>query len=177
MSYPVILTLVAAPIVGLILLLLVRRLTAPSTISECDPEWVANFTTASYRPMLRLLGEEDFNFLAAQPGITSETVRTFRRERRRVFRTYLRSLVRDFHRLHLAARMTLLYASEDRPDLAQALLRQRVMFAWAVTTVEFRLLLHAAGLAAVDVRGLIGALEDMRLNVGSFTPSAEPAGI
>jgi hypothetical protein len=114
-------------------------------------------------------------YLAAQPGITAHTVNQLRRERRKIFRAYLRNLVRDFHRLHLAARMTLLYASHDRPDLAQALLRQRAIFTWAVLTVECRLLLHWAGLGPVDVTGLIGALEDMRMNIGAMNPSTQAA--
>jgi hypothetical protein len=145
-------------------------LTAPGTISECDPEWVSNFSTATYRPMQRLLSDTDLKYLAAQPGISARTVKQLRRERRRIFRAYLRNLVRDFHRLHLAARMTLLYASEDRPDLAKALLRQRATFTWAVLMVEVRLVLHAAGFGPVDVKGLIGALESMQMNVGSLAP-------
>ncbi|HYP05604.1 MAG TPA: hypothetical protein VER03_05150 [Bryobacteraceae bacterium] len=144
-------------------------------MSECDPEWLANFSTTTYRPMQRLLSDSDLKYLAAQPGITAKTVSELRRERRRIFRAYLRNLVRDFHRLHLAARMTLLYATEDRPDLAQTLMRQRAMFTWAVLTVEFRLMLHAAGLGPVDVSDLIGALENMRINVGVMAPSAQAA--
>jgi hypothetical protein len=86
-------------------------------------------------------------------------------------------LVRDFHRLHLAARMTLLYAPEDRPDLAQALLRQRAVFTWAVLTVECRLLLHSLGLGPVDVSHLIGALDDMRMNIGAFTQARQPSAL
>ena len=177
MTFNVILSLVLALCLGAAILLLVRRLTAPGSISECDPDWLANFSTATYRPMQRLLSEADLKYLAAQPGITAKTVKQLRRERRRIFRAYLRNLVRDFHRLHLAARMTLLYAPEDRPDLAQALLRQRALFTWAVLTVECRLLLHAAGFGPVDVTNLIGALDDMRLNIGALSPSAQSASI
>jgi hypothetical protein len=157
---------------GALVLLLVRRLTAPGTISECDPDWLANFSTATYRPMQRLLSDADLKYLAAQPGITRETVNQLRRERRRIFRAYLRNLVRDFHRLHLAARMTLVYSEQDRPDLAHALLRQRALFTWAVLNVEFRLVLHALGMGPVDVTHLIGALDGMRMNVTAFAPSA-----
>jgi len=177
MTFPIILTLLLAPCAAAAVLLLVRRLTAPGAISECDPDWLANFSMATYRPMLRLLTEGDYEFFAAQPGITPKAVRQLRRERRRVFKTYLNGLVKDFHRLHLAARMTLIYSTEDRPDLAQTLLRQRAVFMWAVTMVEFRLVLHTLGLGAVDASRLLGALEDMRVNVGSLSAIAEPAGI
>jgi len=127
--------------------------------------------------MLRLLAEEDYKFFAAQPGITQKAVEQLRRERRRVFKSYLRNLVRDFHRLHLAARMTLIYSTQDRPDLAQTLLRQRAIFTWAVLMVEFRLVLHTFGLGAVDARDLLGALDTMRMNVGAMSASAQPAGL
>lgn len=177
MSIPLILTLVLAPCMGLAVLLLVRRITAPGSISECDPEWLSNFSISAYRPMLRLLSESDYTFLASQPGVTTETIRQLRRDRRRIFRAYLRNLVRDFHRLHLAARMTLIYSSQDRPDLARTLLRQRVRFAGAVLQVEYRLVLHTFGLGNVDVTELLGALEGMRMNVGSFGVASQPAGI
>ena len=177
MTFPLILTLVLAPCAGALILLLVRHLTAPGTISECDPEWVANFSTATYRPMLRLLAEEDYKFFAAQPGITQKAVEQLRQERRRVFKSYLRNLVRDFHRLHLAARMTLIYSTEDRPDLAQTLLRQRAVFTWAVLMVEFRLVLHTFGLGAVDARQLLGALDTMHINAGSLSTASQAASL
>ena len=93
MSFQVILTLALALCASSLVLLLVRRLTSAGAISECDPEWIANFSIASYRPMLRLLSEDDYKFFAAQPGVTPKAVEQFRRERRRVFKSYLRNLV------------------------------------------------------------------------------------
>lgn len=176
MTFPLIVTLLLAPCAGFAIWLLMRRLTAPAAISECNPEWVANFSIASYRPMLRLLAEDDFKYFASQPGVSSAAVEALRKERRRVFKLYLRNLIKDFHRLHLAARMTLIYSAEDRPELAQTLIRQRATFAFAVISVEFRLVLHAAGLGAVDGSELLGALENMRLNAGSMVPSGQTAG-
>ena len=177
MTFPIILTLVLAPCAGAAILLLVRRLTSRGAISECDPDWLANFSMDSYRPMLRLLTEDDYKFFGAQPGISPKAVRQLRRERRRVFKTYLNNLVKDFHRLHLAARMTLIYSPVDRSDLAQTLLRQRTIFMWAVTLVEVRLVLHALGLGPVDATQVLGALENMRLNVGSLSAIAQPSAI
>ena len=175
MNFSLLTVMLFASCVGGAILLLVRRLTSPGAIAECDPEWVANFSVASYRPMLRLLSEDDHKFFAAQRGITPQAVSRFRQERRRVFRSYLRNLVRDFHRLHLAARMTLIYSAVDRPELAQTLLKQRVTFAWAVTMIEYRLVLHTFGIGTVDVRRLLGSLEDMRVNVSFLAASQQPA--
>lgn len=175
MSTPLIVILILAASVGAAVLLLIRRLTSAGMVSQCDPEWVANFNISTYRPMLRLLSNDDLRFFAAQKGITAKQVRQLRSERRRVFRAYLRNLVRDFHRLHLAARMTLVYSEVDRPDLATTLIRQKAMFTWAVIEAELQLALHAAGLGAVNVPGLLGALSDMRNNVGILAPNAQQA--
>jgi hypothetical protein len=57
--------------------------------------------------------------------------------------------------------------------LAQVLFRQRLTFAWTVLQVEFRLLLHAAGLGPVDVTRLLGALDSMRLNVSALNAAPQ----
>ena len=160
--------------VAFAILLLVRKLAGPATISECDPEWISNFSVARYRPMLRLLEEADYKFLATQPGYSKKYISRLRAERRSIFRAYLRNLVRDFHRLHMAARMVLVYAPQDRPDLAMTLIRQKFLFMLAVVAIEFRLVLHAAGIGTVDVRDLLTALDNMRVNVGQL--AANPIG-
>jgi hypothetical protein len=167
--------IVALGVVGAAILLLVRKLAGPATISQCDPEWISNFSVARYRPMLRLLDEADYAFLAAQPGYSKKYINRLRAERRAIFRAYLRNLVRDFHRLHMAARMILVYAPQDRPDLAMTLMRQRFVFMFAVVAIEFRLVLHTAGVGTVDVRKLLGALDSMRLNVGDLAAVQSPA--
>jgi hypothetical protein len=155
-------------VVGVAILLLVRKLAGPATISQCDPEWISNFSVARYRPMLRLLDEADYKFLAGQPGYSKKYLSRLRAERRAIFRAYLRNLVRDFHRLHMAARMVLVYAPQDRPELAMTLMRQRFLFTFAIMSVECRLLLHTVGIGAVDVRNLLAALDNMRINVGDM---------
>ena len=165
----------ALAVVGVAILLLVRKLAGPATVSQCDPDWISNFSVARYRPMLRLLDEADYAFLASQPGYSKKYINRLRGERRAIFRAYLRNLVRDFHRLHMAARMVLVYAPQDRPDLAMTLMRQRFLFMTAVVAIEFRLVLHAAGIGTVDVRNLLAALDSMRLNVGDLASVRSPA--
>jgi hypothetical protein len=115
--------------------------------------------------MERLLGAEDLAFLAAQPGFTRAVRRRFRAGRRKIFRAYLRNLARDFGRLHRAARMLMLCAPQDRPDFAAALVRQRVLFERTMLLVRWRLLVNWASGAAVDVSGLVTALENMNARV------------
>lgn len=155
-------------------LAVIRKLAGP-TVSECNPEWFNEFSVARYRPMLRLLDDADCRFLESQPGITPATIRRLRAERRQIFRSYLRSLIRDFHRLHMAARMVLVYSTDDRSDLAATLMRQRVYFMFGVLSIEARLLLHTVGIGTVDVRNLIGSLEAMRLNVSNFAAVPQSA--
>jgi hypothetical protein len=62
---------------------------------------------------------------------------------------------------------------EDRSDLAHALFQQRITFTRAVLRVEFRLMLHTAGVAPVDVTRLLSALDSMRLNVSELNASPQ----
>src|ERR1700687_4993862 len=62
-----------------------------------------------YRPMTRLLQEEDFQFLSSQPGFSPRLGRHFRTERRRIFRGYLRSLSKDFSRVSMACQMLIIH--------------------------------------------------------------------
>jgi len=118
-----------------------------------------------YRPMERLLQEEDFRFLAAQRGYRPSLGRRLRTERRRIFRGYLRNLSRDFGKLSAACQMLMVHAAEDRPELAASLMKQRVFFGLGMLAVEGRLLLHAVGVGTVDVRDLVASLETMQSQI------------
>ena len=140
-----------------------------------DPSWLNNFDVARYRPMQRLLSEDDYSFLAANGG-SREVIARLRAERRRVFRAYLRNMVRDFDRLHRAARMMSLEPETDNSEFAMELVRLRLTFTWTVTVVEFRLLLHSLGIGAVDARRLIRALDQMSAGYASLTPAGQFTG-
>lgn len=161
--------------VAIVLLVVLRRVMSPSTVVECNLDWVSEFSIAKYRPMLRLLDEAEFRYLSSQPGCSDQLIRRMRIERRRIFRSYLKSLVRDFNRLHVAGRMVLVYSGSDRPEFASALLRTRLQFSLAVVAVECRLALHAIGLANVDVSPLLGSMESMRNSVCQLGSAAGAA--
>jgi hypothetical protein len=148
-----------API-GLVIVFLYRRLARRD--SNVPLEHLAVLTPEKYRPMERLLLEEDFRFLSSQPGFSPGLGRRFRTERRRIFRGYLRNLRKDFGRLSLACQMLVIHAAEDRQDLAAAVIRQRLMFGLGVVAVEGRLVLYTLGLGTVDVRNLVESLETMQ---------------
>ena len=151
---------------------LLRKITLHRKSFEYDPQWLQDFSISKYRPMLRLLSEDDYEFLASQAGFQRKIASQLRTERRRVFRAYLRNLVRDFYRLQQVAKMMALYSSHDRPELAAALLKQRITFSVAVFAVRLRLGLHTVGIGAVNVRNLIGSLDHMRLRVETLMPDS-----
>ncbi len=153
--------------VGLALFFLSRAILARRE-SSFRMEEIPVLSPRKYRPMERLLREEDFQFLAAQPGYTPRLGRRFRSERRRLFRGYLRSLGKDFRQVTLACHSLLIHSADDRKDLASAILRQRLTFRLAMLGVEGRLLLHAAGVGTVDVSGLVESLETMQEQIRSM---------
>lgn len=162
--------------IGLLLtaVLIFRRLVSKERLAGSDLAGLVEFSASKYRPMMRLLSEAEFEYLASQPGYTDEIGRRFRADRRRIFRGYLRAIRRDFSRLYLAAKLVVIYSQTDRPDLATALLRRRVEFSYALMTVEMRLTLHRFGLATVDVSGLVEAIERMQTEVRQLVSPAMP---
>jgi hypothetical protein len=142
------------------------------TLPEAD--WLRTFSAVRYRPMLRMLAEDDYRWLAAQ-GLDPQSIRRLRSERRKIFGTYLQNLVRDFDRLHTAARMLLLAAPEDRPDLAARLVTVRIQFQRALLRVRFQLLLHDLGFRNVDVSGLVSGIEAMHKDLRTLLPSSSQA--
>jgi len=131
------------------------------------------FSLARYEPMGRLMCDEDLLFLKAQPGYTEEIGRKFRRERRRIFRLYLRRLARDFHRLHAHARAVVASLSADHSPLVGMLIRQQVRFWYEMAAIEMKLSVSWAGLGSVDARGLVEVLGTMQVEISRLAaPSA-----
>jgi hypothetical protein len=124
-----------------------------------------------YRPMVRLLSEEDIRFVAGN----QLAVKALRAERRKLFRRYLACLTKDYARLLAGIRMVMVQSGVDRPDLARALAKNRVLFTLAICKVEYRLALHAAGIGTVDISGLVGAFDTLREQVAGFSVSAAPS--
>lgn len=69
-----------------------------------DTDVSADFSLDRYQPMAGLLADDDLKFLQAQPGYRAAMGARWKRERRRLFRQYLRELKSDFQRLHAQAR-------------------------------------------------------------------------
>jgi hypothetical protein len=153
---------------GLILLRWRGRSHAP----EADWNWIRDFSPERYRPMERLLSKEDDLFLRSQPGYDPSMSRTLRTGRRRVFRSYLQSLRRDFNRLYYVAKVCAIYGAGDQSELVSAIARQRVVFYRVLFQVEVRFALHWAGVGEVDIRPLLEPLSALRAVACSFEPAA-----
>lgn len=127
-------------------------------------EWqdALSFSTDKYRPMERLLSREDADFLRNQPGFRPSMLKTLQRDRRRVFRAYLRDIRRDFDILYLAARQAVLLSDLEHSSLLHAVVRQRFVFYWALGMIELRLAAYSLGLGTVDVRPILDMAEAMR---------------
>jgi hypothetical protein len=156
------LVLIAFSCIGLQFLLKMRSLR--SQPGETSPLVGAD----RYRPMLRLLSDDDLAFVSAD----SKLFKTLRSRRRELFRGYLRCLTRDYARLLAGVREAMVHSGVDRPDLARALAKNRALFAIAICKVEFRLALHATGVVSVDISGLVNAFETLRGQVNVLSTSA-----
>jgi len=143
-------------------LLIHRQLHAASGEQQIDWKRVQSFRGGSYRPMERLLSEEDYLFLRRQPGFQPAIADRLRRERVAIFRGYLSGLERDFHQLHLLARTLVRDQEQDRPELALALVKTSAQFRMTVLRIRLRLLLQSAhldtgALRPADAKSLVDA--------------------
>jgi hypothetical protein len=161
--------------VGVVVAFLLRRLIVGPNTLPVSVDWINDLSALRYRPMERLLSDEDERFLASQPGCNRKMLRRMRSERRRLFRGYLACLSTDFSRVGVALRLIMTHSAQDRPDLAGILYKQQALFAIGMLNVQWRLALHTLGLGNVDVSGLVRAMEHMRLELRQMIPAESAA--
>jgi hypothetical protein len=162
--------------VGLLLalafLLVLRRLAPRSTTLPVTLEWIDDLSTDRYRPMFRLLDEDDLALLIGHPGSGRAREGRIRAERCAIFRDYLRSMSLDFGRICKAIEILLVQSQDDRPDLAVLVLKQKVRFTLAVMEVHSRLVMFRYGWGTVDVSSLLGVFDSLRFELRSMVPVA-----
>ena len=156
--------LIAVGISAIFFTLLRKQPKSSPTVST-DAQWLSQFSVARYRPMQRLLSTDDYEFLRRQPGFHPAIARRLLKDRRRIFRAYLRNMKRDFNRFHRIATFMVIYATQERPELIVLLQQHRRSFRRAYVTVQLRLALHVVAGAPVDVAPLIHALDGMRVQL------------
>lgn len=172
----IVITLGICAALMLALTLLIRKLAVSGGRLPVTAEWIDELSVERYRPMMRLLDGEDLDFLRSQPGFTPRMSARLRMQRCQIFRGYLRCLSADFGRVCSALKVLMVQSRHDRPDLAAALLRSQAVFALSMLMVSFRVFLYRWGLCSVDVRGLVGIFESMRVELRSLVPAAAPMG-
>lgn len=159
-------TLIAISIAAL--LMMGKR--GAAQVAAIDFEWLEDFSPARYRPMERLLLEDDIDFLRRQPGFRPELIAKLRADRSRVFAAYLQSLIRDFDRLYVVAKQAVLHSPEG-VDLCGALARNRAVFVYAVMKVRVRLVMYRLGWSTVDVGPLIASLDALMTDIRALQPA------
>src|SRR2546430_15074889 len=137
------------------LILLIRRMTAPDGSLPFTAEWITELSLERYRPMMRLLDSEDLEFLKSQPGFTPRMASKVRAQRAQIFRGYLRCLCSDFSRICAAVKVLMAQSRHDRPDLAGTLIQHRTLFAMELVAVHLRLYLYRVGVGSVDVSDMV----------------------
>jgi hypothetical protein len=153
---------VAISVAVLVLFQLKRRTNLPAA-----GDWYGDFDVSRYRPMQRLLAEDDTLYLHTA-GLSRHDLKQFQKQRRRLFERYLRNLEGDFARLHSSARSLLLDAPEDRPELAAAIIRQQLAFQRTVWMIRLRL--HVPGFSGAAAQ--VGRLLELAENMGSSAKNA-----
>ena len=169
----------AADVVAIVLVWalveLFRRFGSPQQF-PVTVEWIDELSVERYRPMLRLLNQEDVHFLRTQPGFTKQMATKFRIQRCQLFQEYLRHLDNDFRRICSALKVLMVQSKQDRPDLASLLLRNQITFTYRMMMVQARLVCYRHGFGNVDVTGLVKLFDGMRLELRTLVPAELGAG-
>ena len=156
---------------GVCLAICVGRLIVRDTGFRVDPERALQLSSERYRPMLRLLSDEDLNFLRAQPGFQPYMAAKLRAQRYQIFKAYLHSLDRDFRFLCAAIKTLMVQSHCDRPDLARTLCRYEVSFALGMMSAQFKMALYRVGLGTVDAARLVSLFDVTRRQLRDLVPS------
>ncbi len=128
-------------------------------------------TAQFYRPMERLLADDDFEFLSRRTDMGRDVLNKMRADRRRIFRQYLFSISTDFSDLTSRLRAIMVDSPHSREDLAATIFKSRVLFAAALVVIEGRLFLHACGVCTIRIsaRNLVEGLAQMQRELEQLT--------
>jgi|SRR5579862_5500920 len=160
---------------ALVILGLLRRLSGNP--ARTAPDVARNVVRIEdrYRPMERLLASADTEFLKRQDGISSEMSREFRAQRRKLFRSYVRCLAKDFTRIYKTLEIAIVESRQDRPDLVRLMIRQKTDFVMAMFAIELRLAIHAWGINGMDVEPLVQSVRTLKGAWSLLSVPQEPA--
>jgi hypothetical protein len=129
--------------------------------------WVEGFSSDSYLPMLRLAKPDDSAFLNAHRG-PGEAAR-YRRLQRQLLKEYLRSLSRDFHRLHTLADSCAPHAPGHDSGETSVSVDEKMAFIFSVWSVEVCLTFWRVKRCNVDLKPLLSAVSRTTLRAREAT--------
>jgi hypothetical protein len=133
-------------------------------------QWALELSADRYRPMFRLLAEDDFRFLRSQPGGNRALINGLRRQRSQIFHGYLCCLERDFHIAFRALFFVMMNSQSDRRDVARALIVSRLKFSSAVFLVRCRLLLYRWNVGRHPIAHLVSLFEGLQSELLALCP-------
>ena len=172
MNFIIAISLIAALALVSVLAYLIRKVGFGSNGLPVTSEWIDDLSLDRYRPMVHMLDGSEVAFLRSQPGFTPDMAIKLRAQRTRIFRGYLRNLETDFGRVCAAIKVVMLQSQHDRPELAEALVRQQITFACAMLSVRARVFLYSLGVCGVEVSKLVKIFDSMRVELRTMIPAA-----
>jgi hypothetical protein len=175
MELTVLLTVLIALPVAVALGALIRRLAVQSQCLPVTAEWIDELSLDRYRPMLRLLGEDDTVYLRQREGYSRKQACAYRSARCQIIRGYLNWLEEDFARIATALRVLMVQSHQDRPDLAILLIRHKIIFHYGIMAIRLHLLVYRWGLTRVDTSLVMGAFDSLRVELRQMVPVAVAA--
>jgi hypothetical protein len=94
---------------------------------------------------------------------------------RKLFRSYVRCLARDFTRIYSTLEIAIVESRQDRPDLVRLMLQQKARFVMAMFAIELRLAVHAWGMNRMDVERLVQSVSTLKGAWSLLSVPQEPA--
>lgn len=158
------------PILGASLVLLVllcwlfARLVRTRRVFDIDLAWWNAFSPERYKPVTRLLSDEDLEYAQELAGSNRKLASAFRRRRIQLMRRYLKEMSDDFNRLQAVGQLMVEAGTAGR-QLRELLFEQRLRFTLAMWSAELHTLGFRLGISRVDASGLLGALNGLAAGV------------
>jgi hypothetical protein len=151
-----------AVIAGLILAvaLLARRTPDNDARESCygsDATFIETFSIRTYKPMLRLAGQMDSDYLVRKRG--KALASCYSKIKRDLLREYLREASKDFNRMYRIANDRCVQARSDPDNMSAALLDEQLSFLFTVWVIEAKLLLGDLLPFQTDLRPMLAHLE------------------
>ncbi len=161
-----VLILLAPALVLIAVYFLVRQQIAVLRRRHTVPmDWTPELCVDRYRPMFRLLEEDDIRFLSTQPGATPALVKRLRRQRYQVFQGYLSALQGDFRLACEALMLLAMQSPTDRVDIIRPLLISQIKFSIGILRVRCGLLLYRWNVGQKPVANLVDLFEALQLEL------------